>query len=281
MKRAISRASTLQSVLCILVLLLAGFPANAQVPENTAELCRDEKDNDMDGLIDCDDPDCAELVFCAPAEPPPSTPPTMPDPAPKPILKPASPAPAAPPSKPPVSQKRYTDPLGVEPFGDFELITRVSNNQGMEYTNLTLGIYPGVGVFVFKGLQIGARIYISLGYHSYENEDLNTLSWGLGGGAFLRYIFDTQSIVFPFIGTELGGRYDKNEYVSGSDYTQNIIRLTEQIGIKIVFAKHGIFTIAVGYVFRSIGGESAGGGSLNDRMEFHDIGISTGLGFWT
>ncbi|MFH1434411.1 MAG: hypothetical protein ABIJ56_01725 [Pseudomonadota bacterium] len=279
MKRAITRASTLQSVSCILALLLAGFPANAQAPENTAELCRDEIDNDMDGLIDCDDPDCAELVFCAPAAPStePDPAPAVPVPAPKPIL---DPAPSPPPPAPPPAQKRYTDPFGVEPSGDFELITHISSNSGNEYTDLQIGLHPGVGVFVFKGLQIGARIYISFGYHSHENEDLNTLSWGLGGGAFLRYVFDTRSIVFPFIGTELGGNYNKSEFDSGSDYTQNSVMLREQLGIKIVFAGHGILTIAVSYLFQSIGGEDMFGISIEDRYNYHQIVIGTGLGFW-
>ena len=39
--------------------------AFAQVAENTAAACRDGVDNDGNGRIDCADPGCAELRFCA------------------------------------------------------------------------------------------------------------------------------------------------------------------------------------------------------------------------
>jgi hypothetical protein len=39
-------------------------PAPAVTNENSVELCRDFKDNDNDGHIDCDDQDCAIFSFC-------------------------------------------------------------------------------------------------------------------------------------------------------------------------------------------------------------------------
>ena len=38
----------------------------SQARENTAQACQDGLDNDADGLLDCDDPECAALVFCDP-----------------------------------------------------------------------------------------------------------------------------------------------------------------------------------------------------------------------
>jgi hypothetical protein len=38
----------------------------SQARENTARACQDGLDNDADGLLDCDDPECAVLVFCEP-----------------------------------------------------------------------------------------------------------------------------------------------------------------------------------------------------------------------
>jgi hypothetical protein len=32
--------------------------------ENTEQLCTDDLDNDADELVDCDDPDCTDLVIC-------------------------------------------------------------------------------------------------------------------------------------------------------------------------------------------------------------------------
>lgn len=32
--------------------------------ENTAATCRDQRDNDRDGVVDCDDPGCGQLVVC-------------------------------------------------------------------------------------------------------------------------------------------------------------------------------------------------------------------------
>ena len=36
--------------------------------EDTASQCQDGKDNDGDGLVDCDDPDCKGFIFCVDAE---------------------------------------------------------------------------------------------------------------------------------------------------------------------------------------------------------------------
>ena len=35
-----------------------------ETAENSEETCSDAKDNDLDGLIDCDDPDCSSVVYC-------------------------------------------------------------------------------------------------------------------------------------------------------------------------------------------------------------------------
>jgi hypothetical protein len=39
-------------------------PTYALPPENSAELCTDRQDNDADGLIDCQDPDCTSANLC-------------------------------------------------------------------------------------------------------------------------------------------------------------------------------------------------------------------------
>ena len=44
-------------------------------PENTEEKCADNRDNNLNGLIDCDDPDCAQTSYCMGAgEEPPARP---------------------------------------------------------------------------------------------------------------------------------------------------------------------------------------------------------------
>jgi hypothetical protein len=42
----------------------AGLDASSLRPENTAAACRNGIDDDGDGLTDCDDPDCADFIFC-------------------------------------------------------------------------------------------------------------------------------------------------------------------------------------------------------------------------
>jgi hypothetical protein len=61
-----------------LVMLLLGFFLYAQpglaakkTDENTPAACQDKEDNDKDDLVDCNDPDCAVMVFCKKEEPPP------------------------------------------------------------------------------------------------------------------------------------------------------------------------------------------------------------------
>src|SRR5687767_10016725 len=52
-------------------------PVAQPAQENTPEACRDGRDNDGDGHLDCADPDCGLFVFCAPsksAAPPPPAP---------------------------------------------------------------------------------------------------------------------------------------------------------------------------------------------------------------
>lgn len=39
-------------------------PERAQVVENTPSLCQNGEDDDGDGLVDCDDDGCAQLIFC-------------------------------------------------------------------------------------------------------------------------------------------------------------------------------------------------------------------------
>lgn len=58
----LSRAS-----LSFLLSLAAAATAHAQVAENTARLCQNGVDDDGDGLIDCDDDGCAQLIFCVAA----------------------------------------------------------------------------------------------------------------------------------------------------------------------------------------------------------------------
>lgn len=47
-----------------LLLLLSPSVAAAQVVENTPRLCQNGTDDDADGLVDCDDDGCAQLIFC-------------------------------------------------------------------------------------------------------------------------------------------------------------------------------------------------------------------------
>lgn len=42
----------------------AGPGGGGPVPENNADACQNRADDDMDGLVDCDDPECADFVFC-------------------------------------------------------------------------------------------------------------------------------------------------------------------------------------------------------------------------
>ncbi|MCB9595492.1 MAG: hypothetical protein H6719_22415 [Sandaracinaceae bacterium] len=48
----------------VLLVLLVTAPARAQVVENTPQLCQNGQDDDGDGLADCDDDGCAQLIFC-------------------------------------------------------------------------------------------------------------------------------------------------------------------------------------------------------------------------
>jgi len=52
-------------ILFAMTMLLCGLALNGCVKETEAESeCDDGKDNDLDGLYDCDDPDCAGLGGC-------------------------------------------------------------------------------------------------------------------------------------------------------------------------------------------------------------------------
>ncbi len=46
------------------LLLWLAAPVSAQVVENTPRLCQNGEDDDGDGLVDCDDDGCAQLIFC-------------------------------------------------------------------------------------------------------------------------------------------------------------------------------------------------------------------------
>ncbi len=51
-------------VLAVCLSCAAGRAVAQPYEENTTAACRDGVDNDGDGKVDCDDPDCAELSFC-------------------------------------------------------------------------------------------------------------------------------------------------------------------------------------------------------------------------
>jgi hypothetical protein len=56
------------------IIMTASAEAGAPRTENTLAACSDRVDNDGDGAVDCDDPDCKVLVQCADPEPAPVPP---------------------------------------------------------------------------------------------------------------------------------------------------------------------------------------------------------------
>lgn len=76
-----------------------GEAGPATIAENTANACRDRRDNDGDGHVDCDDQDCEVFVFCV-SPPPGQTPQVAPQPAPP--SAPVQPAPSPPSAQPAV-----------------------------------------------------------------------------------------------------------------------------------------------------------------------------------
>lgn len=88
----------------------------APVPENSDALCANGQDDDLDGLIDCLDSDCAEQAICKPPLPPAPVPEPIPvpvpPPAPAPVPAPA-PAPAPGPAPSPVPSGPAPTPQGI------------------------------------------------------------------------------------------------------------------------------------------------------------------------
>lgn len=65
---------TQRGALLVSILTLCAVEASAQdVVENTPRLCQNGTDDDGDGLADCDDPGCSQLIFCVGANEPTET----------------------------------------------------------------------------------------------------------------------------------------------------------------------------------------------------------------
>lgn len=47
------------------LILLLGCPGSRTPLESDATQCKDGRDNDGDGLIDCKDPDCSHIAYCS------------------------------------------------------------------------------------------------------------------------------------------------------------------------------------------------------------------------
>ena len=50
----------------VVLKLKIASPSSLTFSENTNALCQDQLDNDKDLLIDCEDPECANVEFCLP-----------------------------------------------------------------------------------------------------------------------------------------------------------------------------------------------------------------------
>jgi hypothetical protein len=119
--------------------------------ENTVELCGDQRDNDSDGLADCNDPDCKIFAVCA--APAPATTPTPP------------PAPKAPPKEPHVSK------YGIGIYGSLVVFGRGSSEIDYKGTPLDpkqqskMKVNGGLGIFgeyILKPfVALGGEIYLA------------------------------------------------------------------------------------------------------------------------
>lgn len=169
--------------------------------------------------------------------------------------------------------KRFTEPYALEIEGEFDF-NAVINEDDSKLYNFMLG--PSIGVFVVKGLQIGGVPTLWFIIEEDGDGDQTTI---LAGGLtiFMRYVFDTNTIVFPFLGVRFGafgGTIDFDTGVGNVERTINIINVGPEVGIKIAFHR-AVATIFFRYLFNTTGIED-----IDDRENSHDIRLGVGFGLW-
>lgn len=178
---------------------------------------------------------------------------------------------SAPTEMPGLQEKRFTEPFGLEIGGTFSFNAHLEDDDDNKTYNFMFG--PSFGVFVAKGLQIGG-VPTVLFTKSENGASVSYLAGGLV--LFLNYIFDTHTIVFPYLGAgfgAFGGKIDLDLPMS-DDTSMNILRVGPNVGIKIVFNR-SVTTLSFSYAFNSMGMED-----IDDRSEYHEIMLGVGFGLW-
>lgn len=165
---------------------------------------------------------------------------------------------------------KYTEPFGLEFEGLFQFNAHVIEHMDSKTFGFLFG--PSLGLFVVKGLQIGVAPIVAF---SYDTDGESTTSADGGASLFVNYIFDTHSILFPYVGALMGARGGVIKPENGNDINYKILSVGPEVGMKVLVAGRAIVTLYLDYLFSSRGDELE-----DDWTEYHDVNLGLGIGFW-
>ena len=173
--------------------------------------------------------------------------------------------------------KRYTDPMVFEIEGDMDLAVMLEDEDldDSDGKQLIFNLSPMFGLFVVKGLEIGAFPTLMIQWQAGGDDSLTTVAGG--AGILLRYVIDLRNIVFPFIGVRmaaLGGqtKIDVSGFESETDMT--ILYVGPELGLKVEVS-HAVFTVYFRYHFSGTKYEDD-----DDWDHLHTILFGVGFGLW-
>jgi len=167
--------------------------------------------------------------------------------------------------------------------GEFIIISpeNLSNEYKIETSvknSYSFRLNPSISLFVVKGFEIGVQpifIYSQNKIEKTESFQGSTFEeFGGGGDVIFRYIVNTKSRIYPFIGLNVGGvrgKSEDNHFSSEFD----AFEIGPQIGLKFVLGGRGILSLLFSYRFQSVGYDI-----LDSREARHSIEIGSGLGFF-
>jgi hypothetical protein len=172
--------------------------------------------------------------------------------------------------------KRYTDPMVFEIEGDMDLAAMIEDEDldDGDGKQLIFNLSPMFGLFVVKGLEIGAFPTLMIQWQEEGNDSLTTVAGG--AGILVRYVIDLRNIVFPFIGVRmaaLGGLY-KLEDGWNEELDLTILHVGPELGLKVEVS-HAVFTLYFRYHFSGTKYED-----IDDWDHLHTILFGVGFGLW-
>jgi hypothetical protein len=147
---------------------------------------------------------------------------------------------------------KYTKPFTVELGGDI-LYSNTSYhyestggtyNESYDYTDNLFSVDANAGIFVINGLKLGIEPTITVTIYSGGNT-----STQLGLYFVPEYVFNTKSIVYPYIGGSIGYTYKKHYNDIGISPTADGLSYGAKAGLKVNFFGNSLLNF--GFTFYS------------------------------